>query len=348
MSGAAGFPIEIRERYRDVVVDRWPVLAGPEPDELPSSWLHRLAIANGIAPRAFGEVLGLCSGMWSPRLDVHLPDALAARLGARSGVARETISAMATTDGALAPLLLPLRAIARRSRSTWLQYCASCLAEDRAPYFRRPWRLASRISCFRHGCGLRDRCPACHGAVAPFAQTDLAPQHVCAHCGFDLRDAARVPVTVAARRLERSIDDVWKVKAPDASSWIEALVVRLLHLPVVAGGGSGRLLTNLSASARIRCFERLAQRAGEESIARFVDFRGEGWGPPSNVPAHPRGADLMDLVAAYVRVTAGGSRSKVRCGDCDAVTGRSTLETVRGPSSRAGRGPSPDRGRRGA
>lgn len=323
MSGAAGFSIEIRERYRDVVADRWPVFASPELDELPSSWLHRLAIANGIAPRAFGEVLGLGEGMWSPRLDVHLPDVLTVRLGAHTGVARETISAMATTDGAPAPLLLPLRAAARRNRSTWIQYCAACLADDRAPYFRRSWRLASRISCFRHGCGLRDRCPGCHGALAPFAQTDLTPQHVCAHCGFDLRDAARVQVTVAARRLERSIDDVWKVKAPDASSRIEALVVRLLHLPVVAGGGSGRLLTNLSASARIRCFERLAQRAGEESIARFVDFRVEGRGSLPNAPAHPRGADLMDLVAAYARVAAGGSRPKEGLGDRDAVTGRS-------------------------
>lgn len=347
MSGAAGFSIEVRERYRDVVADRWPVVADPEPDELPSSWLHRLAVANGIALRAFGEVLGLGDGMWSPRLDVRLSDALVARLGARTGVARETISAMATTDGAPAPLLLPLRATARRNRSTWLQFCAACLAEDRAPYFRRSWRLASRISCFRHGCGLRDRCPGCHGALAPFAQTDLVPQHVCAHCGFDLRDAARVPVAVAARRLEQSIDDVWKVKAPEASSRIEVLVARLLHLPVVAGGGC-RLLTNLSASARIRCFERLVQRAGEEPIARLVDFRGEGRRPPPSSQAHPRGADLMDLVAAYARVAAGGSRPKEGLGDRDAVTGRSMPETVRGPSSRAGRGPSPDRGRRGA
>lgn len=341
MSGAAGFSIEIRERYRDVAGDRWPVTPGPEPDELPSSWLHRLAIANGIAPRAFADVLGLGGGMWSSRLDVDLPDALSARLGVRTGVACETISAMATTSGALAPLLLPLRATARRSRSTWVQYCASCLADDRTPYFRRSWRLASRISCFRHGCGLRDRCPACRGALAPFAQTDLVPHHVCAHCGFDLRGAARVSVTAAARRLERSIDDTWKVETPEASSRIEALVACLLRAPVVAGG-SVRLLTNLSAAVRIRCFERLAQRAGDGPIARFVDFGGEGRRPSPSAQAHPRGADLMDLVAAYARVTAAGSHLKVRCGDRDAVIGRSTLEIVRGPSSHAGRAPPPD------
>ena len=85
---------------------------------------------------------------------------------------------MAMTEGALAPLWLPLRETACRSRSTWTQYCALCLAEDRAPFFRRSWQLASRISCFRHGCGLRDRCPACRGGMAPFAQKELIPHYV--------------------------------------------------------------------------------------------------------------------------------------------------------------------------
>ena len=161
---------------------------------------HRLAIANGIAPRAFASVLGLGGGMWSPRLDLRPPRDVAAWLGVRTGVASEAISAMAMTDGTLAPLLLPLRETARRNRSTWIQYCALCFAEDRAPYFRRSWRLASRISCFRHGCGLRDRCPACRGGIAPFAHTDLIPQHVCVRCGFDLRGAAKVSVEAAARR----------------------------------------------------------------------------------------------------------------------------------------------------
>jgi len=97
-----------------------------------SSWLHRLAIANGVAPRAFAGVLGLCGRMWSPRLDLRLPKDLAAWLGARTGVAPEAISAMAMSDGELAPLWLPLRETTRRSRSTWLQYCALCLADDRA------------------------------------------------------------------------------------------------------------------------------------------------------------------------------------------------------------------------
>ena len=207
-----GFAVEIRERYGDVVRDRWPVTLDPQPDELLSSWLHRLAIANGIAPRPFAGVLGLGGGMWSPRLDLQLPRDVAVLLGGQTGVPHETISAMAMTGWALTPLLLPLRENARRNRSTWIQYCHLCLGEDEAPYFRRQWRLATRISCFVHGRGLRDRCPACRTGITSFDQTELLPQHLCARCGFDLRAAPQASVNTAARRLERVIDDICRVE----------------------------------------------------------------------------------------------------------------------------------------
>ncbi|WP_352829837.1 TniQ family protein [Mesorhizobium sp. M0159] len=73
----AGFAIEIRERYRDVVYNRWPVYVDPLPDELLSSWLQRLALAHGLGPSSFAGVLGLGDGMWSPRLDLLLEAGLA-------------------------------------------------------------------------------------------------------------------------------------------------------------------------------------------------------------------------------------------------------------------------------
>ncbi len=339
MSRPTGFAIEIRERYLDVAGDRWPAAPSPQPDELLSSWLHRLAIANGVAPRPFAGVFGLGGGMWSPHLDVRLPHELAAWLSVRTGVAPEAISAMAMTEGALAPLLLPLRETACRSRSTWTQFCVLCLAEDRAPYFRRSWRLASRISCFRHGCGLRDRCPGCHGAIASFAQTDLIPHYVCARCAFDLRGAARISVVAAARRLERSIDDICKAEIAKGSPTIHEWVARVLRVPVTVGLGSGRPLANLPASARIRCFERLAQRAenglianaGETValrrqmaptaggcgglIARFVDVVDGRQGSPRFARAQSAGLDLAALLGAYARAVGDGSRSKRRVAD---------------------------------
>lgn len=336
MSRATGFAIEIRERYLDVVGDRWPAAPSPQPNELLSSWLHRLAIANGVAPRSFAGVLGLGGAMWSPRLDVRLPHELAAWLGVRTGVPPEAISAMAMTEGALAPLLLPLRETACRSRSTWTQFCASCLAEDRAPYFRRSWRFASRISCFRHGCGLRDRCPACRGGIAPFAQMELIPHYVCARCGFDLRGAARISVEAAARRLERSIDDICKAEIAKRSPTIHEWVARLLRIPVTVGVGTGRPLANLPTSARIRCFEQLSHKVDDGGvvnadravprrcpmapaaggrdglIARFVGIVDERQGSPQFTRALQRRADLAALLSAYARAI--GGRSKPRGG----------------------------------
>jgi hypothetical protein len=51
--------IEVQPRYRDFLSGYWPVVADPEPDELLSSWLHRLAFGNGLPPRTFGPALDL-------------------------------------------------------------------------------------------------------------------------------------------------------------------------------------------------------------------------------------------------------------------------------------------------
>lgn len=299
-----------------------------------SSWLHRLAIANGIAPRPFASVLELGDGMWSPRLDLRLPREVATLLTGRTDVPHEALSAMAMTGPALTPLLLPLRENVRRNRSTWMQYCPQCLAGDEVPYFRRQWRLASRISCFVHGCGLRDRCPACRSGIASFDQVELVPQHFCARCGFDLRTASKVFVKAAARWLERAIADICRVEMAKGSKTIGELTSRLLRVPVIAGVSSGRTLTNLSTSSRIRCFEWLADKpvswltADEDDavarrrrlvlaagghdrlIAYFADFMDKHQASPGSARSPPTGADLAVLLDAYPRATDGGIRTK--------------------------------------
>ncbi|RVC84037.1 hypothetical protein EN745_00385 [Mesorhizobium sp. M4A.F.Ca.ET.022.05.2.1] len=338
MSGEAtdaGYAIEIRERYQDVFRDRWPVSIDPKPDELLSSWLHRLAIANGLAPRSFAGVLGRGDGMWSPRLDLRLLPHVAAQLSEQTGVPHEAISALAMTGCALTPLLLPLREKADRNRSTWMQYCPRCFADDEVPYFRSCWRLATRISCFVHGRGLRDRCPACRSGVAAFDQGELVPQHFCARCGFDLRRASKVFVKAPARRLERSIDDICRVEMAKGSTTIGDLTSRLLRAPIIAGVSLGKTLTNLSTSSRIRCFEWLADKhvswltededdavarrrrlvlaAGghDRLIAHFADFMDKHQASPRSVRSPSTGADLAALLEAYSRATDGGSERSV-------------------------------------
>lgn len=336
-----GVAIEIRERYCDIAGNRWPVNVDPLPDELLSSWLNRLAFANGIAPRSFASVLGLGNGMWSPRLDLQLPRHVAAFLADQTGVPRDVITKMTMSGCALIPLLLPLRESAHRNRSTWIQYCPLCLADDDAPYFRRQWRLASRVSCFVHGCGLRDRCPACRSGIAPFDQGELVGQHFCARCGFDLRAAPKASVKASARRLERVIQDIFRVELAKGSAAISDLVSRLLRAPVAAGVTWAKSLTSLSTSARIRCLERLASdpcdwltnhkdsavthRRGmilaagghTDLIAHFVTFLEKQQGSQRPKGAPTVGADRPALIDAYWRqvMHAGGASAPARSGN---------------------------------
>ncbi|MBA8907497.1 TniQ family protein [Aminobacter ciceronei] len=322
----SAFAVEIRERYLAIARDRWPVSVDPLPDELLSSWLHRLALANGIAPRSFAGALGFDERMWSPRLDLCLPLNLARLLCRQTDLSPGAISAMTMNGGALTALLLPLRDNVHRNRSTWMQYCPQCLAADEAPYFRRQWRLASRVSCFTHGCGLRDRCAACRASIATFDQGELLPQHICARCGFDLRAAPKASVKAAARRLERAIADICRVESAMGSTKTSDAVSRVLRAPAAADARSRRTLKNLSTAERIRCFEALAAKpldwlvnnmdatgayrrwmivaAGghEAMIARFADFLEQ-----HQTRSKPRrfcqpDADLSGLLTAYTRM----------------------------------------------
>jgi len=160
-------------------------------------------------------------------------------------------------------LLLPLRNSGKRERSTWLQFCSQCLIEDEQPYFRRRWRLASRIACAEHNCRLRDRCPSCCGRLAGFEQRELVPQHYCARCGYDLRRASTIAISPGARWFDRCIDDICRLKAPEGYQPGLLLFRRLLVLPSLVDMFAPRLLTSLSTAARTRCVERLTRRLSD-------------------------------------------------------------------------------------
>lgn len=323
------FTVEVRERYGDIVADRWPVSVSPHPDELLSSWLHRLAIANGVPPRSFGGILGLGGGMWSARLDLRIPRNVITLLHDRTGVPTETISAMTFEGSELIALLLPLRKNGRRTQSTWVQFCPKCLAADETPYFRRQWRLATHISCVVHGSGLRDRCPSCRSAIISFDQAELIAQHYCGQCGFDLRSVPTQTVNMSARRLERCIDDICRLEGAKGSLTNGDLISRLLRAPSIADVQSVTSLTGLSSSARVRCFAVLAEApnswlapdqntgttrwrrsilaAGGHGnlIGCLVDIMENPKRPLGSRRIYPRVAVLPEMIEAYARLISG-------------------------------------------
>jgi hypothetical protein len=241
----------------------WPVKVRPCPGELSSSWLHRLAHANGVPPLYFGAVLGVAGETWSARLDRHLPDAVRRLLLDHTSMYPEEIDGLCLDKSPLSTLRLRLRtrpqdAGTSIAQSCWLQFCPSCLREDEAPYFRRSWTLATRVSCFRHGCRLRDRCPSCEEGLAPFRQARLVQQQYCAFCGTPLA-RPNGPAITGARRLERLIDDLLRLdSAGRAQDDRKSLAVRFMKHPVPVGTAISTI-PFLSHRVRYEFFRRLSE-----------------------------------------------------------------------------------------
>ena len=167
----ARFVVEPQPRYRELQADRWPVTVAPQDDELLSSWLHRLALANGVAPRHLSDVLGLGAGMWSARRDGALADGTLEVLHRQTGVARARIAMMTLGAGPGIRLLLPLRHVASRKAATWLQFCPPALRGMRRRIFdgggaERP---ASRASSMAAACAIGARTAATASRPSPSA-----------------------------------------------------------------------------------------------------------------------------------------------------------------------------------
>ena len=190
-SNAPRISVSPARRYSVAAGRRWPVDVRPALGELLSSWLHRLAHANGVPPRYFGAVLGAAGEAWSAQLDRHLPEAVRRLLLDHSSICPEELDGLCLGPSQLSVLRLRLRtrphdAATSTAQSAWLQYCPVCLRDDEVPYFRCSWTLATRVSCFHHSCRLRDRCPSCGQGLAPFKRDRLLPQQYCNFCDSHL------------------------------------------------------------------------------------------------------------------------------------------------------------------
>ncbi len=204
--------------------------------------------------------------MWSASLDLKKSISVTEQLQKGADVSPKQLRLMTLPGNFPNQLVLPLRSLARRKRSTWLQFCPVCLADGAHPYFRREWRLSTRLTCEIHATRLRDRCPSCNQPVIAFDQRQLLPQHHCVRCGYDFRRASSIYLCPAVRRLDQCIHEIVRSGLIGGCSKGELLIRRLLNIPHLTGIHHQGLLTGLSASYRARCYERLVEHPIEGKI----------------------------------------------------------------------------------
>lgn len=279
----AGSGVERIETPADEAL-RWPMRPKPQPGELLSGWVARLALANGLAPRSLLMILtgDDAAGGLGARPDVHLdancPGGVLATLSRGAGIASGEIAGL-SLDAARRSGRPSLLALLAARRPDWLRplavgsdraaaqfnrraglcgdgalaFCPECLRET--PWARRWWRFVLARICLRHGCRLLDRCPRCRRSWAPHRIARLQPLTACHACGADLARAATQGVTP---------DEAWR-------QW--AIEHRLLEQIDDARSGSRSVEGAASLDALLRDACRALRRPIGGGTAPTIRFR---------------------------------------------------------------------------
>lgn len=176
----------------------WPLRPAPEPDELLTSWITRLAHGLGLRPANLLEIV------WPPGCNFAMldwtvePDLLAFLAERTDQPVRVLASMRLNSGGDIRDLLF------QNWSDPALQFCPACLSEG-VPYFRRVWRMAFYRVCEVHRVALVEACSECG---SPVRLDDLFPADrgicICRKCGDDLGHSSRRPVS--ADSLDRLLD----------------------------------------------------------------------------------------------------------------------------------------------
>ncbi len=212
----------------------WPIHLKPQEDELLSSWLVRLAHANGYKVMTMCTVLfGYRRPIWNRDIDKLAPADVITDLAEATGTSVERVKETTLKNFECTVFkklnisggsrwVLPLGIFHRKRKRFGLQYCPVCLSEDNKPYFRRKWRLGFITVCTKHKILLKDRCDHCGVPVIPH-RVDMISKSVfpkdldnikCFSCGKLLTDPKGLEivdknVVQYQHKWEKSIDDGW-------------------------------------------------------------------------------------------------------------------------------------------
>lgn len=187
----------------------FPVHPQPLTDELFSSWVYRVARANGQNVFSFCYLLIPEMRNTYYNLDYVVTEQILQKLSMPLRVtyfrSRETtldsysgkLFARSTPKANRKTCILQTGSQKNNHRRYCLQYCPLCLAEGE-PYYRKVWRVSFITVCSRHACQLYDRCPRCSSPIRPLLNDVGQPHKMpflgaitqCFHCAFDLKNTA--------------------------------------------------------------------------------------------------------------------------------------------------------------
>lgn len=209
----------------------WPRHIKPLADELPSSWVVRLAHAHGYkSEQVCRLLLGNAHPMWNRDLDKQISSELRRALKAVTAITDDMLdrAELKSLEGYICEhvningfsrWIVPISIFHRTRRTPGLACCPICLASDAVPHYRRVWRLSFVTVCTRHHAELLDTCPRCIAPIVPH-RVDVGPDGFvprpnllvrCFQCGTDFRNLVPQradPELVAwTKLLEQAITD---------------------------------------------------------------------------------------------------------------------------------------------
>ncbi len=195
-----------------------PLIVQGEAEAL-SSWIYRLAVANGF--ETYGQLFANARVKISCRASL---DSLSERLGVLRSLRelslypeerleqhtlQEDLQAL-SGDGSVTNGRWVLTANAGLVDRGGGRYavCVDCLESDRTPYWRRSWRLSTTTICHRHGKMLVEACPSC-GAPFMLWGRRSAPLDQCGLCWQRLQPTSPLPGSIETQS--------WRWSAPSAA-----------------------------------------------------------------------------------------------------------------------------------
>lgn len=175
------------------------IVPQPQPDELLSSWLTRMAFAHGYTLTKFISFFLKNNGTTLSRIDIDFKNdpILFKKLAQKSGLDYQQIMQMSLRSGEgylfdteYNTLYPPkqIRKLKDKRTHFGLLLCPKCLAEDIHPYWRKRWRYNFYNACPKHNVFLTDRCGRCYERIR-FSTMKVSSQLVCCgKCSKDLRE----------------------------------------------------------------------------------------------------------------------------------------------------------------